>query len=144
MEYASTVWDPSNQEKIKSIEQVQKRAARFVHNYTDRSPSCVTNMVKYLKWENLEDRRKSARLSTLFKIQHDLIDIDRQQYLTLNDSRTRCKNKRLYQERSSTDTYGQSFFPKTIRDWNRLPTNTTSADTIEGFRAALKSSTGRK
>ena len=48
--------------KIKSIEQVQKRAARFVHNnYTDRTPGCVTNMVKSLKWENLEDRRKSAR-----------------------------------------------------------------------------------
>jgi hypothetical protein len=29
-------------------------------------------------------------------------------------------------------------------DWNQLPTNTTSVDTIEGFRAALKSSTGRK
>jgi hypothetical protein len=103
VEYASTVWDPSNQKKIKSIEQVQKRAARFVHNnYTDRTPECVTNMAKSLKWENLEDRRKSARLNMLFKIQHDLIDIDRQQYLTPNDSRTR------------------------------------------GFRAALKSSTGRK
>jgi hypothetical protein len=44
-------------------------------------------MVKSLKWENLEDRRKSARLSMLFKILHDLIDIDRQQYLTLSDSR---------------------------------------------------------
>jgi len=35
-------------------------------------------------------------------------------------------------------------FLKTIRDWNQLPANITSADTIEGFRAALKSSTGRK
>ena len=78
VEYASTVWNPSNQKKIKSIEQAQKRAARFVHNnYTDRTPGCVTNMVKSLKWENLEDRRKSARLSMLFKIQHDLIDIDK-------------------------------------------------------------------
>ena len=143
MEYARTVWDPSNQKKIKSIEQVQKRAARFVHNYTDRTPGCVTNMVKSLKWENLEDRRKSARLSMLFKIQHDLIDIDRQLYLTSNDNRSRGKN-RFCQERSNTDTYGQSFFPKAIRDWNQLPTNTASADTIEGFRAALKSSTGRK
>ena len=144
MEYASTVWDPSNQKKIKSIEQVQKRAARFVHNnYTDRTPGCVTNMVKSLKWQNLEDRRKSARLSMLFKIQHDLIDIDRQQYLIPNDSWTRGENC-FYQERSNTDTYGQSFFPKAIRDWNQLPTNTASADTIEGFRAALKSSTGRK
>ena len=109
VEYASTVWDPSNQAKIKSIEQVQKRAARFVHNnYTDRTPGCVTNMVKSLKWENLEDRRKSGRLNMLFKIQHDLIDIDRQPYLTPNDSRTRGKNRLNYQERSSTDNYGQS------------------------------------
>ena len=120
----------TKKKKIKSIEQVQKRAARFVHNYTDRTPGCVTNMVKSLKWENLEDRRKSARLSMLFKIQHDLIDIDRQQYLTPNDSRTRGKN-RFYQERPNTDTYGQSFFPKTIRDWNQLPANTTLPDTIE-------------
>jgi hypothetical protein len=79
----------------------------------------------------------------LFKIQHDIIDIDRQQYLTANDSQTRGKN-RFYQERSKTDTYGQSLFPKTIRDWNQLPANSTSADIVEGFRAALKSSTGRK
>ena len=71
-------------------------------------------MVNSLKWENLEDRRKSARLCMLFKIQHELIDIDRQQYLTPNDSRTRGKS-RFYPERSKTDTYRQSFFPKTIR-----------------------------
>ena len=50
----------------------------------------------------------------LFKIQRELIDIDRQQYLTPNDSRTRGKS-RFYPERSKTDTYRQSFFPKTIR-----------------------------
>ena len=125
-------------QKIKSIEQVQKRAVWFVHSYTDRTPSCVTSMVKSWKWENFDDRRKSARLCMLFKIQHDLIDIDRQQYLVSNDSRIRGKNH-FYQERSKTDTYGQ-FFHKTIRYWNQLPANTTSADTTEGFRAALKSS----
>jgi hypothetical protein len=60
------------------------------------------------------------------------LSTDRQQYLMPNDSQTRGK-KRFYQERSSTDTYGQSLF-KTIRDWNQLPTNTTPADTIEGFK----------
>jgi hypothetical protein len=83
VEYTCMVWDPSSQKKIKAIEQVQKRAARFVHNnYTDQTvfiifvtqhgvgsvwqtlptPCCVTNMIKSLKWENLEDRRKSVRL----------------------------------------------------------------------------------
>ena len=77
VEYASTIWDPTKQAKIKAIEQVQKRAARFVNNnYTDRTPGCVTKMVTSLKWESLEDRRKQNRLCMLFKIQHDLIDID--------------------------------------------------------------------
>ena len=54
-------------EKIKSIEHVQKRAARSVHNnYTDRATGYVTNMVKSLKWENIEDRRKSARLCLIY------------------------------------------------------------------------------
>jgi hypothetical protein len=54
-------------------------------------------MVKSLKWENLEDRRKSARLSMLFKIQHDLnIDINRQLYRTPNDSGPEVKKKRFY------------------------------------------------
>jgi hypothetical protein len=39
-------------------------------------------MVNSLTGENLEDRRKSARLCMLSKFQHELIDIDRQQYLT--------------------------------------------------------------
>lgn len=34
--------------------------------------------------------------------------------------------------------------PKIIRDWNQLPANLILADTIEGFRAARKSSPGRQ
>ena len=63
MEYASSVWDPTNRKKIGNLEKVQKRAARFVfNNYTDRTPGCVTKMVESLKWGKLEERRKSNRL----------------------------------------------------------------------------------
>jgi hypothetical protein len=30
MEYASSVWDPTNRKKIENLEKVQKRAARFI------------------------------------------------------------------------------------------------------------------
>jgi hypothetical protein len=37
IEYAATVWDPTSQSKIKALENIQRRAARFVtNNYTDR------------------------------------------------------------------------------------------------------------
>jgi hypothetical protein len=94
-------------------------------------------MVESLKWETLEERRKSNRLCMLYKIKNGLIDIDSHQYIQANDSRTRDKD-RLYQERTSSEAFGNSFFPKTVRDWNQLPANTTPANTVEGFRSALK------
>jgi hypothetical protein len=139
MEYASSVWDPTNRKKIGNLEKVQKRAARFVfNNYTNRTPGCVTKMVESLKWEKLEERRKTNRLCMLYKIKNGrLIDIDSHQYIQSNDSRTRGKY-RLYQERTSSEAICNSFFPKTIRDWNQLLANTTSANTVEGFRSARK------
>jgi hypothetical protein len=80
MEYASSVWDPTNREKIGNLEKVQKRAARFVfNNYTDRTPGCVTKMVESLKWKKLEERRKYNRLCMLQKIKNGFIDVGQKQ-----------------------------------------------------------------
>jgi hypothetical protein len=46
----------------------------------------------------------------LYKIKNGLIDIDSHQYIQANDSRTRGKD-RLYQERTSSEAFGNSFFP---------------------------------
>ncbi|CAG2202639.1 unnamed protein product [Mytilus edulis] len=84
-----------------------------------------------LAWAVLyQEARTSTEEEFIEPPKHGLIDIDRQQYLIPNDSRTRGIG-RFYQERTKTETYGQSFFPKTIRDWNQLPAKTTSADSIE-------------
>jgi hypothetical protein len=114
-----------------------RRAARFVtNNYTDRTPGCVTNMITSLGWQSLEQRRHNSRLCMLYKIQHNLIDINRDLYIRHNDSRTRGQH-RLFQERTNNETYRNSFFQRTVRDWNLLPTSTVAAATIEEFRANL-------
>jgi hypothetical protein len=103
IEYAATVWDPTSQSKIKALENIQRRAARFVtNNYTDRTPGCVTNMITSLGWQSLEHRRHNSRLCMLYKIQHNLIDINRDLYIRHNDSRTRGQH-RLFQERTNND-----------------------------------------
>ena len=51
LEYAATVWDPYHQSHIQSLKSVQRRAARFVKgNYYERSPGCVTAMLRDLQW----------------------------------------------------------------------------------------------
>ena len=69
----------------------------------------------------------------LYKIQHNLIDINRDLYIRHNDSRTRGQH-RLFQERTNNETYRNSFFQRTVRDWNLLPASTVAAATIEELR----------
>ena len=69
LEYSSTVWDPHHNRDIHNLEQVQRRAVRFVNrNYTERTPGCVTNMIQSLGWESLQHRPYINRLTMLFKI----------------------------------------------------------------------------
>ena len=138
LEYSSTVWDPHHNRDIHNLKQVQRRAARFVNrNYTERTPGCVTNMIQSLGWESLQHRRYINRLTMLFKIQHGIIDIS-PDFVQLNDQRTRgSKRLGLRQLPATNDAYKFSFYPRSISDWNRLPTHITDLQSPQGFRDAL-------
>eukprot|EP00794_Sanderia_malayensis_P016370 gene16370-18012_t len=54
LEYALTVWDPCSKANIQTLEQVQRRAARYVFNdYSTKTPGCVTKMLSDLAWKSL-------------------------------------------------------------------------------------------
>ena len=74
VEYASTVWDPPTEKYTKLVENVQRRAARFVMNDYWRRSS-VGNMLESLEWKSLERRRADAKLVMLHRIKHKLIDV---------------------------------------------------------------------
>ena len=110
LEYASPAWNPTSSEGIVKLDKVQRQTARFVHgNYSERNLGCVTRMVSDLGWETLESRRKKDRLKTLYKIQHELGDMDTGDVLRLNDRRTRGQ-QRLYQPTPNVKVYKESFF----------------------------------
>ena len=136
LEYASHAWDPSTSEDVTKLEKVQRQAARFVHNnFYDRTPGCVSKMVSDLGWESLQHRRRVDRLTTLYKIQHRLVELDTD-VVRPGDKRTRGQH-RLYQPAAKLSIYKNSFFPRTIREWNLLATSVTDATTMEEFRVGL-------
>ena len=93
LEYASAVWDPYKQKDAQLLENVQRRAARYVNNnYKDRSPGCVTSMLENLKWTNLEHRRRQIRLGMLYKINKGLVDINPANFFHHADRRTEEHN----------------------------------------------------
>ena len=71
LEYSATVWDPHFANNIKTIEKVQRRAARWVTNRHPQTP-CVNS----LAGPTLQQRRKEARFEMFYKFHHRLVTID--------------------------------------------------------------------
>ena len=130
LEYSSPVWDSKLPRLCQKLENVQRMAARFVHSaYTDRTPGCVTKMVQDLGWESLEHRRYISRLMMIFKIHHQIAQVSgTTEILQLNDTRTRGSHH-FKQPTCATTSYRDSLSPRTISDWNHLPTQATDCTT---------------
>ncbi len=83
----------------------------------------------------LETRRHTHRLTIMYKIANNLIDIDKHEYLqaphTRNTRNSSIHNFMTYH--TNIDSYKHSFFPCTIRSWNRLPQNILEQKIAETF-----------
>jgi hypothetical protein len=77
VECASPVWDPYHQTEIDQIEMVQRRAARYV-TYSHNNRSSVNLMLEHLEWKSLEQRRKDARLTMMYKITNEKVAIPKE------------------------------------------------------------------
>ena len=75
LEYCASAWNPHQKKYEQKIEMVQHRAVRFTLNRYHNTSS-VTSMLDQLSWETLKSRRIKLQLTNLYKIQHNLIDVE--------------------------------------------------------------------
>jgi hypothetical protein len=131
LEYSSTVWDPYTMRASKTLEMVQRRAARWVTGDYAQTSS-VTAMLQQLKWRDLAQRRADARIMMLYKIIYGLVRIPQTSYFHMQRD-----GQHIQPIHSNTLYFQYSFFPRTIADWNRLPTTIIAAPSIVAFRSQL-------
>ena len=138
LEYATTIWDPYYVGDIDSLEQVQRRAARFTTG-DYHTTSSVTAMLAELGWKRLEDRRKDLRQALLYKIVHGHVAVPVDALnLETPDPRTRKKHKYTYKHLTPhTDPYKHFFLCHTIPEWNSLPASAVEATSVESFKTHL-------
>ncbi|XP_078597679.1 uncharacterized protein LOC144873858 [Branchiostoma floridae x Branchiostoma japonicum] len=134
LEYASSVWDPHTKKNTDKIEAVQRRAARFVLNRFHNTSS-VSSMLSTLGWQSLKQRRKTARLGTLFKIHHGIVQcpVISSKLVPPPTRQRRKHNCQFKQITTRTLCRDGSFLPRTIKDWNSLPAVTVEAATVDTF-----------
>ena len=140
LEYASTIWDPHQANHISMLEKTQRRAARWISG-DYRRHSSVTSMLGRLELEPLEERRRIARLTFLYKILHEEVAVpDSQLGITRNPRVTRGNytTDKLMVPQCSTTELRQHFVARSIPQWNRLPEAVTSADSVPSFKRQLQ------
>ena len=112
LEYASAAWDPRSQNNIKSLERIQRQAAQFCKNDYSREPGSVKKkLLQELGWESLQTRRKYKIITTLYRMEHNIIEIPLDQYIMQNTHCSRKHNSQFLQIRHSSNTFGNRFFP---------------------------------
>ena len=108
LEYCSSVWDPYQVGLIEEIEKVQRRAARFIVGTFSRRES-VTEMLKKLQWQTLQERRFTIRKGLLSKFRERTFReemgniLQPPTYISRNDH-----NEKIREIRGNTETYKQS------------------------------------
>ena len=126
--HGCAVWDRYRAYQKLWLEQVQRRAALFVtrmHTKGPKEEGCVTKAPKQLNWRTLEKRRQVARLTLMNKCVTNQAAIDIPCYVHHQSSlKTRASHPlKFIPLQPSCDTYKYSFWPRTIIDWNSLPSD---------------------
>ena len=117
VEYASTVWDPiENESLIHQIEMIQRKSIRWIAREWgyDVSPDTIR---KSLDLETLEFRRYKAKIKML----HDILSGRKFVDSTIHPKRQRCSNVKYQPIQGRIKCYSNSFFPSTVQYWNELP-----------------------
>ena len=92
------------------------------HRRSGPQPS-VTAIVEDLGWETLQNRRLNNQLTLLYKIVNNQIEIPAEYHPVPNNTREsrRCHNHQFTRLQSDINVHKYSFIPRTITDWNKLP-----------------------
>ena len=137
MEYGSIVWDPHQLTRIKTLEAVQNKGARYVNQDWDRHTS-VTTMKKDLGWLTLQERRLVNRLTFLMKSIHNVHGHTLPPHVVKPARALRTRHTESYANlRARTDAYKFSFLPRSIRAWNSLPPEIIAIQNPDSYRNAI-------
>ena len=137
LEYAVPIWHPYVKTQAQQVERVQRTAARWTCRRW-RNASSVGDMLDELEWPSPKSRREQSSLTFFYKIHSGMVYIDKDKYLTsvAGLRQTRASHDSQYRRyQAYSDALKNSFFPRTIPQWNSLPSSVVSVQTTDEFKS---------
>lgn len=138
LEYAVPIWDPHTALWTDKLQNIQRKAIRFINNNW-RWSSSPTEMLREVQWIPLGTQRKIIRLKFLFQIIKGFYHIDSNYFRFRHQSNLRLYNdSQIVPYFCRTNIFKYSFFPRTISEWNALPNDIVLAESVSTFVDKLK------
>ena len=147
LDYCCTVWDPYDKNDIFQLERVQRSAVRYVCREYRRLDENghqihVESLQRALKWETLAMRRMKFRMTLVYKILNQHVKIPPAPHFIRTEGTNRRGHSENLRQTSTTTKYHQNtFFVRSIPQWNKLPASIAEATSLDSFRARLSSHT---
>ena len=140
LEYGSVVFDNCTIHESHLIEQVQRRAAVLCTGAFKRTS--YVNLLNELGWESLDERRKKAKLTLMFKITKNLTPPYLKELIPpqiQDTTQHRLRNRtHIRIPRSRTSFKQKSFIPATLNLWNNLDPEIKRSRTLATFKSKQK------
>ena len=134
LDYCAQAWRPHLKKDILAIEKVQRRATRMIDDigkleYEDR--------LLQLGLTTLETRRIRGDLLEMFKIFKGFDNLDHTKFFKLNSNVLRGHSLKLYKTRFESSIGENSFYARSIDEWNALTPDIVNCTTIDSFKSKL-------
>ena len=146
LEYSDSVWDDSPAYVKKQLDDIHYEAARII---TGGKKLCSHDkLLSDLGWDTLQERRTKHKLVIFYKILNNLTPPYLQDFVPplvqeANPYRLRNSND-IRTIHANTNLYYNSFYPSTIRDWNKLPQEIKASSSVASFKYQLNKDTQRR
>ena len=136
VESGISVWNPYLKKDIDIIEKVQRYFTRRLFWRCKLQMLEYYQRINFLDLETLERRRIKADLTLCYKMKHDLVELNFDDFFEIREySRaSRGHSQTLITQKSRIDARKHFFCNRIMRHWNSLTESVISARTAKKFR----------
>ena len=122
---------------MNTVERIQYHAALSITGAWQGTN--LDKIYEELGWESLTNRRHYRRLIQFYKIQNDLVPSYLKKPLpVVRPSQRTLRNQFVLSEiKFNTDSYRDSFYPDSIRLWNRLDVEFRNSPSLKCFKSKM-------
>jgi hypothetical protein len=134
LEYAGSVWQPHLRRDFDRLEGVQRRATKMLPRMKDLTYS---ERLQRLNLPSLAFRRLRGDMVEVYKILHQLYDINPEEFFKRSENNTRGHSLKLLVPTISTNIRRNGFSFRTVSTWNSLPEETVQVPSLNAFKNRL-------